>query len=212
MSACEPLLRTKFTASNVGSFEQSDAYGAIVTKVEASTRSNGVYGVTPHACRGVVRQLELAKNPTARWLRGQRAIGTVIETHPAVAAQQHRMLHHRRGYHTGLYCEGARGLIGSEKLDAQADARRSLQRGRLAKTTQGTRGAIPLARNGCCPHRERAIQYVASDKILWGTSIKERHPTIGRDGVSSTVNRNLRGKRGVVESNDTVDEAGAIFW
>ena len=92
MSACEPLLRTKFTASNVGSFEQSDAYGAIVTKVEASTRSNGVYGVTPHACRGVVRQLELAKNPMVRRPRGQRAIGTVIKMHPAVAAQQHRML------------------------------------------------------------------------------------------------------------------------
>ena len=26
---------------------QSDAYGAIVTKVEASTRRNGVYGVSP---------------------------------------------------------------------------------------------------------------------------------------------------------------------
>ena len=34
---------------------ESDAYDAIVTKVEASTRSNGVYGVSPHACRDVVR-------------------------------------------------------------------------------------------------------------------------------------------------------------
>ena len=42
---------------------QSSAYGAIVTKVEASTRSHGVYGVSPHACRGVVKQLELAKKP-----------------------------------------------------------------------------------------------------------------------------------------------------
>ena len=36
--------------------------------------------------------------------------------------------------------------------------------------------------------------------------------TIGCEGVSSTVNRNLRGKRGVVERNDTADEAGAMFW
>ena len=35
--------------------EQCDANGAIGAKVEASTRSNGVYGVSPHACRGVVR-------------------------------------------------------------------------------------------------------------------------------------------------------------
>ena len=42
--------------------------------------------------------------------------------------------------------------------------------------------------------------------------VKERHATIGREGVSSTVNRNLCGKRGVVESNDTADEAGAMFW
>ena len=34
---------------------QGDAYGGIEAKVEASTRSNGVYGVRPHACRGVVR-------------------------------------------------------------------------------------------------------------------------------------------------------------
>ena len=34
---------------------QDDAYGAIVTKVEVSTRSNGVYGIGPHACRGVMR-------------------------------------------------------------------------------------------------------------------------------------------------------------
>ena len=26
------------------------------------------------------------------------------------------------------------------------------------------------------------------------------------------MDRNLRGKRGVVESNDTTDEAGAMFW
>ena len=35
---------------------------------------------------------------------------------------------------------------------------------------------------------------------------------MGRDCVSSTVNRNLRGKRGVVESKATVDEARAMFW
>ena len=78
--------------------------------------------------------------------------------------------------------------------------------------TPGTRGAIPFAHNGCRPNRARAIHYVTSDKRLWGTSFKERHATIGRDSVFSLVNRNLRGKRGVVESNDTVDEAGVMFW
>ena len=91
-------------------------------------------------------------------------------------------------------------------------ARPSLQRSRFAKTTPGTRSVFPLARDGCCPHRKHAIQYVASDEILWGTSIEERHATIRREGVSATVNRNLRGERGIVESNDAADEAGAMFW
>ena len=148
----------------------------------------------------MVRQLELTKK------------GTVIKTHPVVVAQKHRMLHHRGAYHAGPYCEGARGLIGSKQLDAQADARRSLQRGRFAKTTPGTRSAFPLARDGCCLHREHAIQYVASDETLLGTNVKDRRATVGREGVSSTVNRNLSGKIGVVESNDTADEAGAMVW
>ena len=109
------------------------------------------------------------------------------------------MLHHRGGYNAGPYCEGARGLIGSKTLDAQADARRSLRRGRFAKTTPETRSTYPLARDGCCPHREHAIQYVASDEGLWGTSVKERHATIGREDVSSSVKRDFRGERGVVE-------------
>ena len=74
------------------------------------------------------------------------------------------------------------------------------------------REAHLLARDGCGPHREHAIKYVASDQSLWETRVKERYATIGREGVSSTVNRNLRGKRGVVASNDTPDEAGAMFW
>ena len=56
------------------------------------------------------------------------------------------------------------------------------------------------------------IHYVASDESLWGTGVKDRHATVGREGVSSALNRDLRGKRGVVESNDTADEAGAMFW
>ena len=139
-------------------------------------------------------------------------MGTVNKTHPTVAAQHHRMLHHRGGYHAGPYCKGARGLIGSKKIDAQADARRSLQRSRFAKITSGTRSAFSFARDGCYPHREHAIQYVAYDESLWGTSVKERHATIGRESVSSTVYRNFRGKKGVVERNDTVDEAGAMSW
>ena len=55
------------------------------------------------------------------------------------------------------------------------------------------------------------IKYVAFDEGMWETSVKERHATIGREGISSTVNRNLRGKRGVIESNGTADEAGSMF-
>ena len=36
---------------------QGDAYGSIIAKVEASTRSNGVYVISPHACRGVVKYI-----------------------------------------------------------------------------------------------------------------------------------------------------------
>ena len=56
------------------------------------------------------------------------------------------------------------------------------------------------------------IKYVAFDEGMWETSVKERHATIGREGISSTVNRNLRDKRGVDESIDTPDDAGAMFW
>ena len=34
---------------------QGDAYRAIVAKVEVSIRSNVVYGISPHACRGALR-------------------------------------------------------------------------------------------------------------------------------------------------------------
>ena len=34
---------------------QGDTYGAIVAQVEASARSDGVYGISRHARRGVVR-------------------------------------------------------------------------------------------------------------------------------------------------------------
>ena len=44
------------------------------------------------------------------------------------------------------------------------------------------------ATDAACPHREHVIQYVASDEGLWGTSVKEHHATIWREGVSSTVN------------------------
>ena len=117
-----------------------------------------------------------------------------------------------RGGHAGPYCEGARGLIGSKKMDAQADARRSLQSGRFVKTIPESRNSFPFSRYGCCSHREHVIQYAASDKEPWGTSIKGRHATKRCEGVSSAVNRDLRGERGVVESNDTADEAGAVFW
>ena len=115
----------------------------------------------------------------------------VIKTHPTVVAQQNRMLHHRGGYHARSCCEGARGLIGSKKLDAQVDARRGVQRDRFAKTTPGSRSAFPFARDGYCPHREHAIQHVASDEGMWGTSVTERHATKRRKGVRSPVIRDL---------------------
>ena len=108
-------------------------------------------------------------------------------------------------------CEGARGRSGSKKLDAQAHARRGLQRSRFAKTTPGTRNAFPLTRDGCHPHREHAIQYVASDESMWGTSVKERNATKKREGVSSAVSSHLRGESSIVERNDATDETGAVF-
>ena len=39
---------------------------------------------------------------------------------------------------------------------------------------------------------KRQIQHVAPDEGLWGTSVKERHATKRREGVSSAVNRDLR--------------------
>ena len=36
---------------------QGDTYGAIIAKEGASTQSNGVYAISPHACGGVARTL-----------------------------------------------------------------------------------------------------------------------------------------------------------
>ena len=136
--------------------------------------------------------------------------GTFIKTHQTVAAQQNFMLNHQGGYHAGSYCEVARGLIGAKKTDAQADARRSLQRGRFANTTSGSKRAFPLAHGGCGPHREHAIQDVAPDEGLWKTSAEECHETQRRKSVSSAVYRD-RGKRSVDERNDAADETRAVF-
>ena len=160
---------------------QGDAYGAIVSKVKAFTRSNGVHGASSHACRGLVSYLKLANNPMVRRPRGQRAEGTVSRKHPTVAAQQHRMLHHRGGHHKGPYCKVARGLIGSTKLDVQAVARRSSQRGKFTKTTPGSRSVFPFASNGCGPRREYPVQHFAPDEGMRGTSVEERHATKRRD-------------------------------
>ena len=81
------------------------------------------------------------------------------------------MLHNRGGYHAGLYYEGARGLIGLKKMDAQADPRLSLRGDRFVKTTPGSNSTFPFARDGCGPHREHAIQRVAPDEDLRGTSV-----------------------------------------
>ena len=115
------------------------------------------------------------------------------------------MLHNRGGYHADPYCEGARGLIISKEIDVQADARPHLQRDRFQGRNSARTRRMP-------PQREHAIQYVASDKRLWATSVNERHETIGRNGVYFTGNRNLRCNRGVVEGKDTADEAGAMVW
>lgn len=60
--------------------------------------------------------------------------------HPAIPAQQHCMLHRRGIDHTDPYHEGARRLICSKELDAQAYARRRLKRGRFAKKKNKTEG------------------------------------------------------------------------
>ena len=143
--------------------------------------------------------------------RGQRAEGTVSRKHPTVAAQHHRMLHHRGGHHKGPYCKVARGLIGSTKLDVQAVARRSSQRGKFTKTTPGSRSVFPFASNGCGPRREYPVQHFAPDEGMRGTSVEERHATKRHEGVSSAVNRDLRDERGVVKRNYATNETGAVF-
>ena len=55
-----PGERLRAIAANQGDCQRSwlvgrgDAYGAIAAQVEASTRSDGVYGVSRNSCRGVV--------------------------------------------------------------------------------------------------------------------------------------------------------------
>ena len=55
-----PFTRLRAIAANQVDCKQmwfvgeGDACDAIAAKVEASTRSNGAYGISPHACRGVV--------------------------------------------------------------------------------------------------------------------------------------------------------------
>ena len=61
------------------------------------------------------------------------------------------------------------------------------------------------------PHREHAIQTVAPDEGLWGSSVKERYATKRREGICSAVNHDLCGEKGVVERNDAADETGAVF-
>ena len=102
--------------------------------------------------------------------------------------------------------------MGSKTLDTQADARRSLERNRFAKTTPGTRSAYSARTRRMLPP-PRACDPI---RRVWRTSMGNQCQGAPRNhrarGVSSTVNRNLRGKRGAVESNDTADEAGAMFW
>ena len=70
------------------------------------------------------------------------------------------MLRRREDDHTGSYCEGVRRLTFSKKMDDQAYARRSLQRGRFPKATPRPRGAVLLARDSRRSNREHAVQQV----------------------------------------------------
>ena len=110
MNAGEPLLLTKSTCRQLWFVGQGDARGATVAQVETCTLNNGVDDISRHACRGVVGKAHLANNPMVRRPRGRRAVVTVIETLPTVAAEQHRTLHHRGKNHTG---RTAREHVGS---------------------------------------------------------------------------------------------------
>lgn len=109
---------------------QGDAGRAVVTKVEAAAPRRGgraqklrrpwTRGGTAPARR---------KPPQVRRARGVgNGIGTLIETHPAIATQQHRVLCSRGRNNAGPYCEGAASwLIIPAQLNAQVDSRRTSQ-------------------------------------------------------------------------------------
>ena len=110
----------------------------------------------------------------------------VNKTCPIVTSQQPRMLRYRGRYHEGLYCEGTRELIGAKQLDAQVDAHQILQRDRLVKTTPGSRGAFPFARDGCGPDRESMLSNKSRLMKVCGEPVsrsEERHATKRRESL-----------------------------
>ena len=112
------------------------------------------------------------------------------------------MLHHRGAYHAGPYCEGARGFIGSKKLDAQADARRF---------SEGADSPKPPQDQGA-HFRSHATDAAPTESMLSNTSrlMKVCGEPVSRSATKLKA-RYLRGEKGVVESNGTDDEAGAVF-
>ena len=114
--------------------------------MESFVRSCGVDGISRYACCGVVRQRQLAQNPIIEGMRGQGAVRTGVEAHPAVAAQQDNVLHDRWRDHACPHRERTRRFFFEEELNPQTDAGRGAYRGVFDKSTPGARTAGPLAR------------------------------------------------------------------
>ena len=72
--------------------------------------------------------------------------------------------------------------------------------------------AGPLARRRSGAYKKHTNQHVTSDEGLGGTSIEERHSTVRRHGVTSTMYCNIGSKRNAVERHSTPDKARAVFW
>ena len=69
-----------------------------------------------------------------------------------------------------------------------------------------------FARDGCRTNRENVIHNNSWNESLWGASVKKRHAAKRCKNASSAVNRDFGCKRGVIEGNGALDEAGAVFW
>ena len=96
-----------------------------VVHLYRSTRLRGRRHMSLRLLWGVVGQRQLAQNPIIERTRGQGAVRTGVEAHPAVAAQRDSVPHDRWRDHACPNRERARRFFFAEELDAQADAGRA---------------------------------------------------------------------------------------